>query len=55
MTLPQLSPEDREALRSSADDLGDIPEVSRHRIETGFDRAYLVAAQIRSGVRNPLR
>jgi hypothetical protein len=55
MTLPQLSEDDREALRSSASNLGDIPQESRDRIETGFDRAYAVAGEIRSGVRNPLR
>lgn len=55
MTLPQLSTEDREALRSSADDLGDIPKASRHQIKTSFDRAYIIAGEIRAGVRNPLR
>jgi hypothetical protein len=54
-TLPPLSEQDREALRSSARDLSDISDETRARIIADFDHAYRVAEQIRQGVRDPLR
>jgi hypothetical protein len=55
MNLPPLSEADREALHSSASNLDDIPQQNRDRIEAGFNHAYRVAAEIRQGVRDPLR
>lgn len=51
----ELSDEDREALRRSAEDLSDICPCQRARIEAGFRAAYERAEQIRLGLRDPLR
>jgi hypothetical protein len=49
-----LSPEDRAALSSSVNDLSDIGESTRARLDAGVQRAYETAQGIASGTLNPL-